>query len=52
MVYLHENKISVLTLDFQHIIKIGQVQSGLQNVENHVEELKHYFDAITTFDSY
>ena len=48
---LHQHKILVPTHDFQHTTKNVQTQSSLRRVENHVEELKHYCDANTTFDS-
>ena len=52
ILYWHHYKISVLTHDFQHITSNCQTQSCLRRVENHVEELKLYCDANTTFDCF
>ena len=46
MVYLHQNKVSVLTHDFLHTTKIQ-----LRRVEKHLEELKHCYDGNATFES-
>ena len=42
--YSHENKVSVPTNDFQQITKNCQTESNMKRVENHIENLKNYYN--------